>query len=62
MLLMLGDRVDVMESRMRRHPFATAAIVAALFAARAQRRKAKARLTPRGLLARVGRLAARVRA
>jgi hypothetical protein len=33
MLLMLGDRVDVMESRLRRHPLVAVAVAAAVVGA-----------------------------
>jgi hypothetical protein len=44
MLLMLGDRVDIWESRMRRHPFLTVALIAGAVAfSRSRRHPATAR-------------------
>lgn len=56
MMLMLGDRVDVIESRIRRNPVPAIGIAAAMIGLlrwRA-RRKAARRIVPRGLLARLG--------
>lgn len=48
MLLMLGDRVDIQESRLRRHPFLGAGLLAGLIAATVGGRQRRAR---RGWLA-----------
>lgn len=56
MMLMLGDRVDVLESRIRRNPIPAIGIAAAVIGLlrwRAARRRAARRIVPRGLLARI---------